>query len=86
VAYFSALGYLPPYPASTLAPALAAKCVACTLVESLPLGGLLDDNVSVPAAAAGLTLILLPPLAVAAALAGVAGAGAAPAAEALARL
>ena len=43
--------------ATSAAPALLAISVLCAIVELLPLG---DDNITVPAAAALLSLLLLP--------------------------
>ena len=70
---------------------MAAVCLVCTLVESLPVNGVLDDNLSVPAAAVVLSMLLLPMAAAttaagagtAAGAAAGAAAGVVPAAEAL---
>lgn len=57
---FCSLGYFECTPPATLVPLVAAVCLVCTVVESLPVNGVLDDNLSVPAAAVGLSMLLLP--------------------------
>ncbi|GBF95757.1 phytol kinase chloroplastic-like [Raphidocelis subcapitata] len=57
---FSALGYFPSYELDALLPRVAAVSVACTLVESLPINTVVDDNLSVPAVGVALTAALLP--------------------------
>ena len=47
-------------------------CLVCTLIESLPVNAVLDDTFSVPAAAIGVSMLLLP-LAAAATAGGYAG-------------
>jgi dolichol kinase len=42
-------------------PGIAAICATCTVVEALPINTVLDDNLTVPAVAAGLSLLLLVP-------------------------
>ncbi len=58
---FGALGHFGGgYDATLMLSVLAVVCAACTLVESLPLNRWLDDNISVPALAGGLSAWLLP--------------------------
>jgi dolichol kinase len=56
VQYFYLLGFIA-VQATTVLPIIAATSLACTLVESFP-ATLIDDNISVPAVAAGLSLAL----------------------------
>ena len=56
-------------------PAIAAICTACTVVESLPINTVLDDNLSVPGVAAGLSMLMMPVGVAAASAAAVAAAG-----------
>ena len=72
---FCGLGYFAAFSPPALAPVVVVVCLLCTLVESLPLNALVDDNLSVPAAAVGVALLLLP-LAAAATAGGYAGAAA----------
>jgi phytol kinase len=57
---FAALGFLPAMPPGRVSTAVAAVALACAIVESLPIGWLVDDNLSVPAVAVALSLALLP--------------------------
>jgi hypothetical protein len=57
---FQACGLLAQYHFGTLAPVVWVVCLVCTLIESLPVAGVLDDNLSVPLAAVGVSLLLLP--------------------------
>ncbi|KAF8069540.1 phytol kinase 1 [Scenedesmus sp. PABB004] len=59
-ALFCAAGYFECWPLAAVAPYLVAVCGACTLVESAPINGWFDDNLSVPLVAVGLSLALLP--------------------------
>ncbi|KAI8463784.1 MAG: hypothetical protein J3K34DRAFT_494145 [Monoraphidium minutum] len=79
---FCGLGYFECSDPAALLPAVAAACLAATLVESLPLNGVLDDNLSVPAVAVAVSLLMLPHAAEAAAL-GAAAEAAVPAVAAL---
>lgn len=60
ISVFCSLGYYPCYTLTTLLPPLLLICLAATLLESLPINTLLDDNISVPILAAGMALALLP--------------------------
>ncbi|MEW5305561.1 MAG: hypothetical protein WDW36_008093 [Sanguina aurantia] len=55
---FSSAGYFTCDPA-TLLPHLTAICLAATVVESLPVNEVVDDNLSVPAVAVALSFLLL---------------------------
>lgn len=57
---FTALGFIPAYAPATLLPIVATVCLVCTLIESLPVNALVDDNFSVPAAAVAVSMLLLP--------------------------
>lgn len=64
-AAFSAVGAINTAPPlSSMLPALAAVCAAATLVESLPINGVVDDNLSVPLVAVAGSALLLPASAV----------------------
>lgn len=41
-------------------PIVFTVCLVCTLIESLPINNWVDDNFSVPAAAIGVSMLLLP--------------------------
>lgn len=55
---FSSAGYITCDPA-TLLPYLTAICLVATMVESLPINEVIDDNLSVPAVAVALSFVLL---------------------------
>lgn len=57
--YFFFFGYVTYNPAICVSSVLAISG-ACTLVESLPINLMVDDNISVPAVAAFLGYILFP--------------------------
>ena len=57
VALFQALGYFECDMGSMTA-SVAAVAAAATLIESLPINGKLDDNISVPGAVALLSFLL----------------------------
>ena len=58
IALYSALGYFP-YNVESLLPVVVTTSLIASAVESLPVNQLLDDNFSVPAAAAVSGLLLL---------------------------
>lgn len=62
---FTALGFMPCYSLASMLPAICLISLAATLVESLPLNKSVDDNISVPAVVALLSLLLLHPAAAA---------------------
>jgi phytol kinase len=64
---FCSQGYFECFPLQFVLPYLAIVCGACTLVESLPVNSWFDDNLSVPLVAAGVSMLLLPMAAAAAA-------------------
>lgn len=57
---FCGLGFFEAYPPATLVPVVFTVCLVCTLIESLPVNEWVDDNLSVPAAAIGMSMLLLP--------------------------
>lgn len=70
VALYCHLGYFECLQVTIMAPYIAAVCLACTLVESLPINQWVDDNISVPGVAVLGSMLLLPYAAAAAAQAG----------------
>jgi len=68
MAVFCSLGFFECYSVSTLVPYLLACSAVATLVESLPINQVFDDNLSVPLVAAVMAMLLLPQAAHAAAL------------------
>ena len=58
IALYNALGYFP-YSVESLLPVVVTTSLVASAVESLPVNQLLDDNFSVPAAAAVSGLLLL---------------------------
>jgi hypothetical protein len=59
---FGALGFFPSYPAEALLPYVLGVALAATVVESLPINQVLDDNLSVPLVALMLGIALCPAL------------------------
>ncbi|GLI65312.1 hypothetical protein VaNZ11_008854 [Volvox africanus] len=57
---FCNLGFFSCYPPAALLSCLGAIALAATIVESLPINQVLDDNVSVPLVAGCLSMLLLP--------------------------
>eukprot|EP00798_Chlamydomonas_sp_ICE-L_P032088 gene32088-16610_t len=61
IALFSnVLGFFEPFPTSVLLTNVLVICLIVTVVESLPINEVIDDNLSVPGAAILLSLFLLP--------------------------
>jgi hypothetical protein len=75
---FCGLGYFSCYTPQQMLPAIAAICAACTVVESLPVNNVVDDNLSVPGVALGLSVLLMPMAAAAVAVAAAAAGGETP--------
>jgi len=57
---FCSLGFFQCLSLSTMLPYIGIVCAAATVVESLPINQVLDDNLSVPLVAAGLGFLLMP--------------------------
>lgn len=57
---YCSMGFFPCYSPLLMLPAIAAVCAACTVVESLPVNSVLDDNLTVPVVAALMSMALMP--------------------------
>lgn len=66
--HFCSLGFFQCFSLAAVLPYLVIVCAACTLVESLPINGWLDDNISVPLVATVTSLCMLPVAATASAV------------------
>lgn len=80
VQLYCSMGFFPCYSPLLMLPAIAAVCATCTVVESLPVNSVLDDNLTVPLVAALMSMALMPLMAAAGASAGMEAAPAAAAA------